>query len=97
MTSSISWQTRSGSAAGQVDLIDDRQDLQTVIHRQIAVGKGLRLDALRGIDDEDRALTGGKRPADFIVEVHVTGGIDQIERGRSRRYPPCNPVRRRAP
>ena len=68
-----------GIGGRQVNLIDDGEDLQTVIYCQIAVGKGLRFDALGGIDNENSALTGGQRPADLIVEIDMAGGINEIE------------------
>jgi hypothetical protein len=36
----------------QVDFVDNRDDLEPVIDRQVRVGQGLRLDTLRGIDDQ---------------------------------------------
>ena len=50
-----------------------------MIHRQVAIGQRLRLDALRGIDNEDSALTGGQRPADLVVKIDMAGGINEIE------------------
>ena len=67
---------RVGVGAGQVDLVQDRHDLQVVIQRQIAVGKGLRLHALAGIHDQHRALAGGQAAADLVLKVHVTRGVD---------------------
>src|SRR3546814_3777543 len=43
---------------GQVDLVDDRNDLVIVLDRLIDVGERLRLHPLRGVDDEQRALAG---------------------------------------
>ena len=65
---------------GQVDLVDDGQDLQIVVQREIGVRERLRLDALRGVHDEHRALAGGERPADLIVEVHVARRVDEVQR-----------------
>ena len=79
MTSSISCCTRSGSALGQVDLVDDRHDLEVVVERQVDVGQRLRLDALRGVDDQDRALAGGEAARHLVGEVDVPGGVDQVE------------------
>ena len=45
---------------GQVDLVDDRHDLMVVLDRLIDVGEGLRLDALRGVDDQQRAFARGE-------------------------------------
>ena len=35
-----------GVGGGQVDLVDDRQDLEIVLERQVGVGERLRLHAL---------------------------------------------------
>jgi hypothetical protein len=37
---------------GQVDLVDDRNDLQVVLQRQIKVGQGLGLDPLGRVDEK---------------------------------------------
>ena len=56
---------------GQVDLVDHRHDLVVVLDRLVDVGERLRLDALGGVDDEQRALAGGEAARDFIGEVDV--------------------------
>ena len=48
---------------GQVDLVDDRDDLEVVVERQVDVGQGLGLHALGGVDHQQRALAGGQRAA----------------------------------
>ena len=63
----------------QVDLVDDRDDLEVVLDREVGVGEGLRLDALRGVDDEQRALAGLQRARDLVREVDVAGRVDQVE------------------
>ena len=65
---------------GQIDLVDDGQDLEIVVEGEIGVRERLRLDALRGVHDQHRALAGRERPADLIVEVHVARGVDQVQR-----------------
>ena len=50
--------TRSGVGGGQVYLVDDGNNLQIVVYREIGIRKRLRLDALRGVNDEQRALAG---------------------------------------
>ena len=45
-----------GLGRRQVDLVDDRDDRQILLEREVDVGDRLRLDALGGVDDEDRAL-----------------------------------------
>ena len=68
-----------GLRARQVDLVDDRDDLEVVLDRQVGVGERLRLDALRGVDQQQRALAGGERPRHLVAEVHVAGRVDQVE------------------
>ena len=68
-----------GVGRRQVDLVEHRHDLEPLLERRVAVGDALRLDALRGIDDEQRALAGGQRARDFVREVHVPGRVDHVE------------------
>ncbi len=64
---------------GQIDLVEHRHDFVAGIERVIDIGEGLRLDALGGIDDQQRALDGGHRARDFIGEVDMAGRVDEIE------------------
>ena len=59
ITSSICCLTRGDVGGGQVDLVEDRHDLVVGVERVVDVGEGLRLDALGGIDDQQRAFDGG--------------------------------------
>ena len=65
--------------ARQIDLVDDRDDLEVVLDRQVGVGERLRLDALRRVDEQQRAFARGQRPRDFVGEVDVPGRVDQVE------------------
>jgi hypothetical protein len=65
--------------AGQVDLVEHRNDLQIVLQRQIHVGQGLGLHPLAGIHHQQGPLTGLQRAAHLIGEVNVAGGVDQVE------------------
>ncbi len=47
---------RGMSAALQVDLVDDGNDFEAVIDGEIGIGECLGFDALRGVDDEQRAF-----------------------------------------
>ena len=69
----------SGCALGQVDLVDDRDDLEVVLDREVGVGERLRLDALRRVDEQQRAFAGGERSRDLVAEVDVAGRVDQVE------------------
>src|SRR5579862_7960130 len=42
--------------AGQIDLVDDRDDFQTVVDGDVRIGQRLRLYALRRVHDQQRAL-----------------------------------------
>jgi hypothetical protein len=64
----------------QVDLVQHRQHFDALLDGGVAVGHRLRLDTLRGIDDQERAFAGGKRARHFVGEVDVAGRVDQVER-----------------
>ena len=57
----------------QIDLVDDRNDFQAVIDREIRVGEGLRFYALRSIDYEQRAFARGQRKS--TGSVIPTGSV----------------------
>ncbi len=65
--------------ARQIDLVDDRDDLEVVLDRQVGVRQRLRLDALRGVDEEQRAFAGGERSRHFVREIDVPWRVDQIQ------------------
>ena len=50
-----------GLRAGQIDLVDDRDDLEVVLDREVGVGQRLRFDPLRRVDDQQRPFA--TRPA----------------------------------
>ena len=56
MTSSISPLGAVDVRGRQVDLVEDRDDVEVVVERQKYVGEGLRLNALGCVHDEERAL-----------------------------------------
>ena len=55
----------------QVDLVDDREHLEPLFERGVAVGDALRLDALAGIDHQQRTLAGRERPRYLVGKIHV--------------------------
>jgi len=63
----------------QIHLVEHRQHLDAEVQRRVAVGHRLRLDALRGIDHQQRAFAGRKRTGDFVREVHVARRVDEVE------------------
>ena len=68
-----------GTGGGEVDLVDDRQDFKPCVDGEVGVGQGLGFDALGGIHHQHRALAGREAPRDLVVEVHVAGGVDEVE------------------
>ena len=78
-TCSISSATSIGSGGGQVDLVDDGDDLQARLDGGVGVGDGLGLHALGGIDDQDRPFAGLQGLLHFVVEIHVAGRVDEVE------------------
>ena len=50
-----------------------------MVDGEIGVREGLRFDALRGVDHQQRAFAGGQRARDFVGEIHVAGSVDQVE------------------
>ena len=68
-----------GLGAGQVDLVQARDQLEPGLDRQVGVGHRLRLDALGRVDDQQRALAGGQRARHLVGEVDVAGRVDQVQ------------------
>ena len=68
-----------GIGARKIDLVDDRQDLKVVIQRQIDVGHGLRFHSLGGVHHQDRSFAGSQTPGNLVGEIHVAGGIDEVQ------------------
>ena len=65
--------------AGQVDLIDDRNDLQVIVQCHVDVPEGLGLDALGRVDHQHRAVAGCQGTGNFIIKIDMPGGVDQVE------------------
>ena len=63
----------------QIDLVDHRDDGEPLFVREMHIRDRLRLDALRGVDDEQRAFAGRERARNFIREIDVPRRIEQIE------------------
>ena len=79
MMVSISSRTRSGIRLGQVDLVQHGQHFESLVDRGDAVRDRLRLDPLRGIHDQQRALAGRQRTRHLVAEVDVAGRVDEVE------------------
>ena len=68
-----------GLGGRQVDLVQHRHDLVAGLDGGVDVGQRLRLDALRGVHHQQRALAGGERAADLVAEVDVAGRVHQVQ------------------
>ncbi len=68
-----------GLRGREVDLVEHRDDRHVVLERQVEVGEGLRLDPLRGVDQQHRALAGGQAARHLVGEVDVSRGVDHVQ------------------
>jgi hypothetical protein len=64
---------------GEIDLVDDRDNLHALLYRQVGIRHGLCFDALCGINKEKRSLAGSKAARNFVGEINVPGRIDKIK------------------
>jgi hypothetical protein len=64
---------------GEIDLVEDRDDLEVGVEREVEVRERLRLESLGRIDEQDRPLAGSDRTRDLVGEVDVPGRVDQVE------------------
>ena len=68
-----------GVGGGEIDLVDDRDYLQVVLHGQVKIGQGLGLDALGRVHEQQRPFAGGQGPGDLVAEIDVARGVDEVE------------------
>ena len=63
----------------KVNFVNDRHNLQIMVQGQINVRQRLCLNPLCGIDHQNCSLTGSKAPAHFIIKIHMSRCINQVE------------------
>ena len=68
-----------GIGLRKVDLVRGGDDLEPAVDREVRVRERLRLDALRRVDDEQRALARLQRARHLVREIDVAGRVDEIE------------------
>jgi hypothetical protein len=56
------------------------------------VGNGLRFDALRGIDNQERAFARRESARNFVGEIDVAGRVDEVENVALTIFVRCNRV-----
>ncbi len=78
-TASISAAAALGVGGRQVDLVEGDHYLEVVLEGEVSVGEGLGLDALGGVHQQHHSFAGGEAAAHFVTEVHVAGGVDQVD------------------
>ncbi len=64
---------------GKIDLIDHRKYIQIMIQCKIYVSQCLGFDPLRRVHNKDRSVAGCQTSAYLIIEIYMTGRIDQIK------------------
>ena len=68
-----------GTRVLEINLVDDRDDVQFVFHRRVSIGDCLSFNALERIDQQQSSLAAGQRTRDFVMKVDVAGRVDQVE------------------
>ena len=63
----------------QIDLVQNRENLEALVNCRNTIGDTLRLDTLRRIDDQQRPFAGGQRPGYFVRKIDVPWRIDEVE------------------
>ena len=53
--------------------------VEVLLHRQVHVGDGLRLHALRRVHDQQRPFARAQAARDFVGKIHVTGRVNQVQ------------------
>ena len=68
-----------GLSGREINLVEHGDNLQVVLHGEVQVRQGLSLNPLSRINQQDGTFTGGQRTGNFIGEVNVTWGVDQVQ------------------
>ena len=63
----------------QIDLVDDRNNGETLFVREMNVRHRLRFHALRRIDDQQRAFARSEAARNFVGKIDVPRRIEQIQ------------------
>ena len=68
-----------GVAARTVPLVDHRDDRDTAVPAYLKKFQRLRLQALGGVDQHDRAVHRAEHPIGVFGEIGVAGGVEQVD------------------
>ena len=69
----------SGRDACMSILLSTGTIARLLLTARIGIGDGLGLHPLGGVDQENRSFAGRQAARDFVVEVDVSGRVDQVE------------------
>ena len=77
---SSNWRFAGGNVGiRQIDLVDDRNNGETLFVREMNVRHRLRFHALRRVHDQQRALARSEAARNFVGKIHMPRRIDQIQ------------------
>lgn len=62
-----------------VDLVDDKDGLDTLTKSLAEHSLGLNADTLDGVDDDESTVSDTESGSDLRREINVTGGVDQVD------------------
>ena len=63
----------------EVNLVDDGNDVEVQLRREVIIRHGLRLDALRGVNHQQRAFARAQAARDFVGKIHMAGRVNQVQ------------------
>ena len=61
------------------DLVDDWDNFQILLEREIDIRESLRLNTLRGVDNQNGAFDRLQRARNFIGKIHMARSIDEVQ------------------
>ena len=65
--------------ARQIYLVDDGNNFQIIIQRQVYVGQRLRLNALRSVDNQQRTLARSQRTRNLVGKIDVARRVNKVQ------------------
>ena len=86
-----------GLRGREIDLVEDRDDLEPRVDCQVEVRERLGLDPLCGVHQKQNAVAGGQRARHLVAEVDVAGRVDEIDLVGLAVCSTCSPSGRRQP
>ena len=63
----------------EIDFVDDGNDREVALQRQVEIAQGLGFHSLRGIHHQQRPFTGGQTARHLVGKIHMARRVDQIQ------------------